>query len=153
MCAPCGASWVRSCNTTAKTAEIYARTSQVDKFAVITARLRLGTWSIVRPHGWRTRKFWPYEFVSHVCWTTVLRSLLYIINLRHSCGGMEPNRNLFFFRYNSTKQPRPRSQSRPGGDDSKLINLEASRINFRCFDRRISICFSRLLDGLIGLPR
>ena len=50
--------WAKSWWMTAKIAENYARTSQVDQFAVVTAWPRLGTWSIVTSRVEGTR---------HVC--------------------------------------------------------------------------------------
>ena len=41
------ATWAKSWNMTAKITENDARSSQVDQFAAVTARPRLGTWSVV----------------------------------------------------------------------------------------------------------
>ena len=66
-------------------AENDARTSQVDQFAVIPARLRLGTW-LTSCHltGGGHEISDLTNFVSHVYWAIDLRSSLYIINLPHS---------------------------------------------------------------------
>ena len=78
---------------TVKIAEIDARASQVDHFAVVTARPILKTWSTVTSR-WRARNFWFTNFVSHVCWTIDLRSSLDIINLPRSYRGMKLHCNL-----------------------------------------------------------
>ena len=52
------ASWAKSWNMTAKIAENDAQTSQVDQFAVVIARPRLGTWSIVTSRVEDTKNFW-----------------------------------------------------------------------------------------------
>ena len=46
---------------TAKIAENDARTSQVDQFAVVTARPRLGTWSIVTSRAEGSNKIWSHK--------------------------------------------------------------------------------------------
>ena len=49
------ASWAKSWNKTAKMVEKDGRTSQVDQFAVVTARPRLGMWLIVTSRAEGTR--------------------------------------------------------------------------------------------------
>ena len=51
------ASWAKSWNKTVKIVENDARTSQVDQFAVATARPKLGTWFIVTPRVEGTKLF------------------------------------------------------------------------------------------------
>ena len=55
------ASWAKRWNMTAKIAENDARTSQVDQFAVVTARPRLGTWSIVISPVEGPQNIWSYK--------------------------------------------------------------------------------------------
>ena len=55
------ASWAKSWNMTAKRVENDARTSQVDQFAVVIVRPRLGTWSIVTLPVEGTKRFWSYN--------------------------------------------------------------------------------------------
>ena len=54
-------SWAKSWNMTAKIAENDARTSQVDQFAVVITRPRLGMWSIVTSRVEGTKTFWSYK--------------------------------------------------------------------------------------------
>ena len=132
---------------TAKIAENNVRTSQVDQFCSRHPSAETGNVVNCNLTGGGHEIFDLTNFVAHVCWAIDLRSLLYIINLPHSYRGMKLHRNLFSFAVILhsllTKQQTclvPSSRevttdhvsrlSSLGRDDSKLINLGGTRINW-----------------------